>query len=212
MIEYSLIKLDDLIVSLGVKKFLGKEFCINNGSYSEDNLRTIIDYILNYVKSEEKKILNNETIGVGSWILKFVFSDDYIEIHELKDIVNGENIYEFNLDYIIRFINEQQNIARKYNVKLDIPRIGQKIAFSKEICEGSEINAVRYIAPEHMSGWYLTSNSYNGDINSLQVDYLYFLLKKRPDLAGYLSLPFGYRFFKSNNETDVWFDEEVLKG
>ena len=87
--------------------------------------------------------------------------------------------------------------------------IGQKVAVSKEVYEGSEVNAVRYNAPGHMTGWYLTSNSFNGDINTLQVDHLYHIINARKDLVKFLALPAGYRFFVNQDKYKVWYDNEV---
>ncbi len=52
----------------------------------------------------------------------------------------------------------------------------------------------------------LALNDYNGDITTLQVDYLYFLIKDRPDLISFLALPGGFRFFKDPEGSDIWRD------
>ena len=59
-----------------------------------------------------------------------------------------------------------------------------------------------------MTGWYLTSNSYNGDINTLIVEPIYYLLKERPELAKMLALPSGYRFYLDQLGEDIWLDDD----
>lgn len=207
MVQYSLIELEKIFVTQGLSKLIGKEFSINKKSLSKKDAEVIINHIINYIESENKQIKNLETFGCGSWMIRFVFNNIYIELHELKDVIDNDNKYDFDLTKTITFFKEQKQLCNINNVEPNIPKIGQKIAISKEIYEGSEVNGVRYNAPDHMTGWYLTSNSYNGDVKSLIIDHLYHLLKERPDLAKFLALPVGYRFYKDNEGEEIWIDE-----
>lgn len=207
---YSLIEIDNLIISQGLKGKIDKEFSIIKKDYQIEDVRLVIDHILEFLTLTKSQINNLETFGCGSWMLQFVFDKTYIELHELKEIKNGKNVYEFGLTDTIKFLRSQLELCALYNVNPVIPRLGQKIAVSKEIYEGSEVNAVRYDSPDHMSGWYLTSNAFNGDVKELLVDHLYYLLKSRPEIAKFLALPSGFRFFKDNLGQDVWYDKDVV--
>ncbi|MBX3257335.1 MAG: hypothetical protein KF862_24635 [Chitinophagaceae bacterium] len=211
MISYSLIELHDIFVTNGLKNLLGREFAINKMGYSGEDVKVVTDRVVLYFEAEGRELQSLQTFGCGSWMLQFIFKGMYIELHELKDVIDGHNKYDFDLTLSISFLKGQLEICNRHGAKPDIPLIGQKVAVSKEIYEGSEVNGVRYKSPSHMTGWYLTSNSYKGDIKSLSVDHLYHLLKKRPDLAKFMALPFGYRFYKDFKEEDVWLDEEVVK-
>ncbi|WP_442753151.1 immunity protein Imm33 domain-containing protein [Flavobacterium lindanitolerans] len=61
-----------------------------------------------------------------------------------------------------------------------------------------------------MSGWYLTTNLYNDDINSLKQIGLPDLARRRTELIKYLALDSSFRFFSDSKNDEVWFDEEVL--
>lgn len=209
MEKYTLIELENIIVTQGLSTSIGKEFSINKNSYQLNDIKLLINFILDYLENEDKTIKDLETFGYGSWIFQFVFNGMYIELHELKTVENGINVYEFDLSNTINIFKEQTAFCLSKNATSDIPKLAQKIAISKEIYEGSEVNGVRYESPSHMSGWYLTSNSYNGDVKSLLVEHLYHILKERPDLAKFLALPAGYRFFKDKEGEDAWFDEQV---
>jgi hypothetical protein len=76
--------------------------------------------------------------------------------------------------------------------------------------QGDAVQGVRYPSPEHMSGWWITTDRYDGDIRSLTQEHLYHLTAARPDLARCLALPFGFRFDQASGE-DVWFDEQVAR-
>ncbi len=210
MKNYSIIELEQILVTNGIDQFIDKEISVNKGDYSINDVKLVIDHILDYIVTEKRELKHLETFGCGSWMIQFVVNGTYIELHELKSIHNNKNVYEFDLSNSIMFLKRQLELCTTHNVTPIIPLIGQKIAVSKEILEGSEINGVRYEAPSHMSGWYLTSNDYNGDVNTLSVIHLYHLLQKRPEIAGFLSLPYGYRFFLDNQGEEVWYDKEVV--
>jgi len=206
-LDYSFQELGDLYISQGVSKYLDKEFSISRKNHIHSDVLLLTDYVLDYFVSTKQKIVDGETFGCGSWLLYFKCNSIYIELHELKNISEGKNIYEFDVSLSIKFLKEQTELIKKYDVPFsNIPLIGQKIAVSEDIYSGSEVNGVRYSAPDHMTGWYLTSNSFNGNVNSLKVDYLYSLLKTRPDLGKFLALPEGYRFFKDHLGEEVWID------
>lgn len=96
------------------------------------------------------------------------------------------------------------------NSTLDIghlPEPDQLVVISDGVYEGDVVEGVRYPAPEHMSGWWLTTNRYDGDVNSLKTVHFHHIAETRPDLSIFLRLPFGYRFFSGDGNT--WFDQKV---
>ncbi len=76
------------------------------------------------------------------------------------------------------------------------------------VVEGDAVEGVRYPSPEHMSGWWITTDRYDGDSKSLTLHHLHHLVEWRPDIAPYLALPFGFRFILGEAE-HVWFDEVI---
>lgn len=210
MNNYSLIELGKLHVTHGLKNLVGKEISVYSTRYKKEDLKIAINYLVDYLKFENKTINHLETFGCGSWMIQFVENETYVELHELKKVENGINIYEFTIDTTIYYLKSQLELCSSLKVTPSIPRLGNMIAISKEIYEGSEINAVRYDSPDHMSGWYLTSNDFNGDIKTLSVDHLYHLLKARPEIAKFLALPSGYRFFKDELGEDIWYDKDIV--
>jgi hypothetical protein len=84
------------------------------------------------------------------------------------------------------------------------------VVVSDGVLESEPVEAVRYPSPEHMSGWWITTDRYNGDVQSLRTHHLYHLTAARPELAQYLALPYGFRFNLARGE-DIWFDPEVAR-
>jgi hypothetical protein len=79
---------------------------------------------------------------------------------------------------------------------------------SKGVLEGEAVQGVRYPSPSHMSGWWITTDQYDGNAKSLSREHIYHLTHARPDLAKYIALSFGFCFNLEDGER-VYFDQEV---
>jgi hypothetical protein len=86
----------------------------------------------------------------------------------------------------------------------------QLVTISKGLYEGVvPVEGVRYPSPDHMSGWWLTTDEYDGNLDSLVTVHFQHIIEKRPELALYMALPFGFRFNLGGDTENVWFDQEV---
>ena len=104
----------------------------------------------------------------------------------------------------------QIDCCKHYGADANFIRDDQLIVISKGIYEGkTPVEGVRYPSPNHMTGWWLTTDEYDGNTESLQTVHSYHVCEKRPDLAIYLALPFGFRFNLGGTEEYVWYDEDV---
>lgn len=98
-----------------------------------------------------------------------------------------------------------------YNTEFTPATMTQLVVISDGVYEGiNPIEGVRYPSPEHMSGWWLTTDKYDGNSNSLKTVHFSHILEHRPNVAIYMALPFGYRFILGGDEEYVWFDSNVV--
>ncbi len=195
------------VVTLGLKSILGREFRLMVGNHEEDDYKHVLNYIVDYISKESPSIQANQTIAYYSWLLKFIVQDEfYFTVFEADK--DGGDFME-GAEYAIGVNKSQLEICSENQVLPDFPSFGQKIAISKGVLSGLPVQAVRYKAPSHMTGWYLTTELYTGDVNDLNVIYFHDLAFKRPNLIRLLALPVGFRFGTNDLEDDVWFDEEV---
>ncbi|WP_407477514.1 immunity protein Imm33 domain-containing protein [Acinetobacter baumannii] len=105
----------------------------------------------------------------------------------------------------------QKECCDHYEEKFFPVELDQLVVVSNGVLEGEiPIEGVRYRSPKHMSGWWLTSDKYDGDIETLKNIHFTHILEKRPDLAIYMALPYGYRFILGGEEEHIWFDENAL--
>lgn len=104
----------------------------------------------------------------------------------------------------------QQECCDHY--KTDFKPVGpeQMVVISDGVYEGKPVEGVRYRSPEHMSGWWLTTDDYNGDTATLKTVHFHHIEDKRPEISIYMALPIGYRFQLGGDE-NVWFDEYAAK-
>ncbi len=165
-----------------------------------DFLRYVGGYIL-----DGAVVSSGETIAYGYWLTKatlngegrLVFSEYNPEATE----------FVFGVSNSVRYWIDQHSICGSVGANFDPVRPDRLVVVSDGIYKGEPVQGVRYPSPHHMSGWWLTTDSYNGDTNTLKTVHAYHVSAARPDLAKYFALPFGYRFHSLSS--DVWFDEKV---
>jgi hypothetical protein len=110
----------------------------------------------------------------------------------------------------IEFEKYQKDCCKNYKAEFCPVDLNQLVVVSKGVYEGAvPIEGVRYHSPVHMSGWWLTTDEYDGNIESLKTIHFSHIIKKRPEVAVYMALPFGYRFNLGGESEHVWFDKEV---
>jgi hypothetical protein len=168
-----------------------------------------LQYVSNYLASSGKQIRSGETLAYGYWLVKFEAADDgSLETWEYNAqataFVRGANL-------TLIYWRDQHFICDEHQAEFRPPRPDRLIVVSKGVLEGMPVEGVRYPSPEHMSGWWLTTDEYDGNIESLRHHHIYHVTAARPELAKYVALPEGFRFKLANRAVEVWFDESVLR-
>ena len=184
----------------------GFEFSLLIRSCQEEEYIKVLEYLVNYVVNDKALIQSEQTIAYHSWLLKFITNSNYINIYEVRN--DGQGFIE-GADYAINTVKKQLETCKDQSTSTLFPTFSQMIVVSKGVIEGRELNAVRYPSAGHMTGWWLTTDLYNGNINSLETLHYYHVAFNRPDIIKWLALPFGFRFI-SGSKDKIWFDSEVL--
>lgn len=168
---------------------------------------TFLKFVADYV-GRGARIRPGETLAYGYWLTKFSSTGDGLldtweHQPDAADFVAGATL-------TLTYWREQHDICRRHGGEFTPPRPNQIVVVSDGVLEGDAVQGVRYPSPEHMSGWWITTDRYDGNIKSLRHEHLYHLTSARPDLAPLIALPYGFRFDLAHRE-DVWFDREVLR-
>ena len=173
-----------------------------------EEAKAFLRYISDYVILSRDTVKPEETMLYGYWLTKFKDAGkNKLEIWEYNssatEFVKGATL-------TLQYWKAQHSICESYAARFEPPRPDQLSVISQGVLEGLPVQGIRYASPDHMSGWWITTDQYDGNINSLKHEHTYHLTHARPDLAKYIALPNGFRFDLSSFE-DVWFDEEAAK-
>lgn len=180
---------------------------VKSGDFVRD-AEAFLAFAGEYVISSHTHIHPGETLAYGYWLTKFVEAGDLLEAWEYTpdatEFVPGVTL-------AVTYWRDQHRTCDRYHGEFTPPRPDRMIVISDGVLEGdSDVQGVRYPSPEDMSGWWLTTNRYDGDVASLKAVHAYHVTASRPDLAHLLALPFGFRFDRSRERgEDAWFDEKV---
>lgn len=169
---------------------------------SEQFLRFVVNYLLR----EDVEIKPEETLNYGYWIVKFrAASSNLLEVWEYDPQATG---FVMGGSLTLHYWHEQHRVCALYGAEFSPPRADKLTVVSAGVMEGLPIQAVRYPWQEHMSGWLLVTEKYDGTIKSLMHYHTYHVTASRPDVAPFIALPVGFRF-DLNGEKRAWLDREV---
>lgn len=169
--------------------------------YSES--AAFLRHVIEYLHQTGNRLRNGETLRYGYWMTKFVGDDRMLRVWEHNADVSS---FVAGGDLTLSYWKAQQEVCTGSGSSFAPPRPDQLIVVSKGVLEGAPVQGVRYPSPEHMSGWWVTADDYDGRPETLQTHHCYHVTAARQDLASYLALDHGFRFGADGR---VWFDPEV---
>lgn len=194
------------MATVGLRLMDGREICaaIDDVNLSNE-CRAFVQFAAEYIESGHP-IKPGEMLGYGYWITKAV-ADDKGRLcfwEYTPDAVE----YVPGVSNAVRYWRDQHRVCERASSLFCPPNAGQMVVISDGVIEGDAVQGVRYPSPSHMSGWWITTDRYDGNVSSLRTVHAYHLTAARPDLAAFLGLATGYRFYSDNAE--VRFDSTVL--
>lgn len=196
--------IDGFFVSVGLVNDIRYELKVKALSFSHSDYIYVLKYVIDYIISEKVIVKPNEKIGFNSWMLKFVESNGFLEIYELDSKAED---YQQGADFSLALLRDQRFICEKYDSRFLFPWSSQLVVISDGVLEGEPVQGVRYESAYHMSGWWITTDLYNGDVNSLKRIHLPELIARRPELGKFLALDNGMRFYVEDDFEEAFPDE-----
>lgn len=163
-------------------------------------------YVAAYIQHSQAQIKAGQTLAYGYWLVKFQARND--RMLETWEYNPEATAFVPGATFTLRCWHDQHAVCQRVGAAFAPARPDKLVVLSEGVFEGDPVEGVRYPSPEHMSGWWITTDRYNGDIKSLTTHHAYDLTAKRPDLAQYLALPYGFRFAQGDQEY-IWFDSKV---
>jgi hypothetical protein len=175
--------------------------------YLQDELDSMINYFQEYLNMDKIKIQNKESTAYGSFLLGFIEIEK--NMFQVSNFSPKLNDYSEDLEFVLEIISKQKQICSYNKSSFLSPLPNQLIAVSNGALSNiGNIDGVRYSAPDHMSGWYITGEEYDNDIKSLRLIHAVELIEINPNIAIYLGLENNFRFNLSD-EIKVWRDDTI---
>lgn len=194
------------IQTVGLRSEGGREICarVDDISLSDECCKFIM-FVAAYI-AEGHPIHPGQTLGYGYWITRAV-ADDKGRLYFLEYSLDAVE-YVPGVSNTLRYWRDQHLVCERASSLFTPPNAGQMITISDGVFDGEEVQGVRYPSPSHMTGWWITTDRYDGNLSSLRTVHTYHLTAKRADLARFLALAYGYRFYSDNGA--VRFDPKVI--
>ena len=108
--------------------------------------------------------------------------------------------------------NLQKDICRQFNVEYFSSPTSLKVGIALNVRDDIQpINGLRHPPEADSSGWYIwAGEELSDDYNFFQPLHIEHLGDWCPQIQKFLGLPPGWRFIKTGDYEDVWFDESLL--
>lgn len=169
--------------------------------------RALVRWLADSLVASTQQLKSEEVIAYGSWLIKLTPAAPGLLMAAEFDAQTASFIP--GVSSAVECWEVQHQLCERLGARFAPSRLDQLVVISDGVLNSKEpVQGVRYPSPAHMSGWWITSNRYNGDTASLQTTHTYHVVAARPGLAPYLALPYGFRFDFAVAE-DVWFDDDV---
>jgi hypothetical protein len=192
---------EEAIHTIGLHSFIGKELKLVHINNLEGEIN-LLQYLIDYIIDCAPEIKEEQTVAYGLWLLKFT---KYSEVYELYELNHNFEDWIRGAENSVHTFELQKYWCREENVVFSIPEFQQLIAISDGVMNGLPVTGMRYMAPKHMSGWYLVTELYNGDASTMKVIRPKEIVKGRKDLLQFFALPAGYSFAISDEQTcRIW--------
>ncbi|HYM16109.1 MAG TPA: hypothetical protein VEZ14_11165 [Dehalococcoidia bacterium] len=193
----------------GLSRRIGYEVCL--GVTTDDERRgaqELVAFVADYVARQRARLMPEETMEYGIWLVKFRESTPgLLDVWEMA--ADGDE-FRSGASNAIRAWREQRDVCDKCAAAFSPPHPSQLVSISAGVREGDAVDGVRYPSPRHMSGWWLSTDRYDGDVRTMMVEHIYHVAIRRPDLVCFLALPPGWRF-STLSHGKAWFDEGAAR-
>lgn len=168
-----------------------------------------LNFLIDYIVDCRPSIRPAETVAFHSWLLKFIdLGQTGYTLWEAKADGSG---FQEGVEQALAAVVSQWEKCTAYGVVPHYPNFSSYVALSDGVYDGLDTEGSRYPAPDHMTGWYMTTIRYDGDMASMRIEHYYHLAFARPDLVPYLALPPGFYFEQNSGQVRVGFDKQLLK-
>lgn len=197
-------EIDGGLETVGLADPHGYELIVRVPPASVDGAKALLERTATYLRESGRRLQPGETIAVGAWLVRFVPSGRSLDMWEFDDAASD---FVPGVEQALALWDQQSDMCRAAQMEFAPPLFNQMVVYSEGVFDGESAEGVRYPAPEHMSGWWVTTDRFDGNMKALRSEHVYHVCSARPDVARFLALPIGSRF--DTRTGSAWFDPEV---
>lgn len=168
-----------------------------------DGAAGLLAFVLDYLRDSGAEISDGDTLQYGYWSVRFTPSPDALELWERDDAYAG---YVRGVDRAVRFWTAQWEACVERGSGFDPPRADGLAVAAKDIFSAPRLNAIRYEARPHTTGWWFLTESFTGDPEQLAPQHLHHLTARYPALAPYLALDVGWVVHADGEHVKTYWD------
>lgn len=170
----------------------------------------LIRSVVLYIARTGRKIAPGETFQRGFWHVRF--DDGAGELHAAEPDPRSLD-YRNGAAFALSAWRGQHETCDLHGSAFRPPRPDQLVVVSPGVLDSDRpTQGVRYPSPEHMSGWWVSTDLYDGDIDMMKPVHAHHVAAARPELVRLLALEYGWRWNAEVDPMQIRWDADAARG
>ncbi|MCS4303312.1 hypothetical protein DRF65_08535 [Chryseobacterium pennae] len=194
--------------SKGLKSSIEKEIKIAKTTLSLDELKPILQYLVEFIQDEKPDIKSGEKITCFSWCILFHEASDFFEILE---VIPEQQGFGEGLNRTLHILNQQLSVCTRVKTEPDFPDFDQIVTVDPLIKTGLQANLFRWIGDYPDSGWVAMTDRFNEETMSFEQMTVGQFMTLSPEIVQFMALPSGFKVIWQGNNAQIAFDRQLLE-
>lgn len=194
--------------SKGFKSSITKEIKISKSELSLEQLKPILQYLVEYIQDEKPDIKNGNKITCFSWSILFHGDADFFEILE---VIPEQHGFGEGLNRTLYILNQQLSVCNQLKIEPDFPQFDQLVTVDPLVKTGLQANLFRWKSDYPDSGWVAMTDHFNEETMSFEEMTLGQLMTLKPEIIQFIALPMGFKVLWEGNNAKIGFDNYLIE-
>lgn len=193
--------------SKGLKSSIHKEIKIAKTNLTLEELKPILQYLVEFIQDEKPAIKNGEKITCFSWSILFHEVADFFEILE---VIPEQQGFGEGLNRTLHILKQQLSVCNQLKAEPDFPHFDQIVTIDPLIKTGLQANLFRWKGDYPDSGWVAMTEKFNEETMSFEGMTVGQLMTLRPEIVQFMALPIGFKIIWQGNNANIGFDKNMI--
>ncbi|MDR6921964.1 MULTISPECIES: hypothetical protein [Chryseobacterium] len=194
--------------SKGLKPSIKKELKISKNNLTLEQLKPILQYLVEFIQDEKPDIKNGEKITCFSWCILFHEDQDFFEILE---VIPEQQGFGEGLSRTLHILEQQLSVCNQLKVEPNFPDFDEIVTVDPLLKTGLQANLFRWKGDYPDSGWVAMSDSFNEETMSFEEMTVGQLMTLRPEIVQFTALPMGFKVIWEGSNAKIGFDKQLIE-